>query len=172
MKKKFFVIIFLILFYFTNHSFSETKIVYLDLDYIINSSNIGQKNSEIIEKKIKLNNEKINQDESELLKEKNKILGQKNLLKEDVYREKISNFQKKVDTHNLRKSKSLKEINNMRIQFTTKFVNQLKPILAEYSITNSISMIVQKKNVVIGKKDLDITKDILEVVNKKIIKLD
>ena len=47
-------------------------------------------------------------------------------------------------------------------------------ISEDYSKKNSIRIIVQKKNIVMGKKEDDITKDILELVNQKIktIKLD
>ena len=48
----------------------------------------------------------------------------------------------------------------------------LKPILSEYSEKNSISMVLQKQNVVIGKKELDITKDIIIILNEKIKKID
>ena len=53
-------------------------------------------------------------------------------------------------------------------------ISKLTPILEEYSKKNSIRIIVQKKNNVIGKKEDDITKDILELVNQKVknIKLD
>ena len=39
---------------------------------------------------------------------------------------------------------------------------------------NSIRIIVQKKNIVMGKKEDDITKDILELINQKVksIKID
>ena len=44
--------------------------------------------------------------------------------------------------------------------------------LLEYSEKNSISMVLQKQNVVIGKKELDITKDIILILNEKIKKID
>ena len=40
--------------------------------------------------------------------------------------------------------------------------------MSEYSAKNSISLIIQKKNIVIGKSDLDITSQILKLVNAKI----
>ena len=57
---------------------------------------------------------------------------------------------------------------------SNKVLDELKPILSEYSNKNSISLILQKKNLIIGKNDLDITKDIIEILNKKIksIKID
>ena len=49
-----------------------------------------------------------------------------------------------------------------------KIINE---ILGEYSAKNKISLIMEKKNVVIGKSELDITKIILDLLNKKIKKV-
>ena len=79
----------------------------------------------------------------------------------------ITNFQKD-------RNKRINEINKSRINATTKLLNELTPILEDYSNKNSIRIIVQKKNIVMGKKEDDITKDILGLVNQKIksIKID
>ena len=45
-------------------------------------------------------------------------------------------------------------------------------ILAEYSTKNKISLIMEKKNIVIGRTELDITKNILEMLNTKIKKVE
>ena len=78
----------------------------------------------------------------------------------------ISNYKRREKTSN--------EITQSRIKASTKLINKLTPILEEYSKKNSIRIIVQKKNIVMGKKEDDITKDILEIVNQKVksIKLD
>ena len=55
---------------------------------------------------------------------------------------------------------------------TNAILEILKPILSEYSKKNSISMVLQKQNVVIGKKELDITKDIILILDEKIKKID
>ena len=78
-----------------------------------------------------------------------------------------------------------KEINNYRtlrqeaIDLSTKsrlnasadFAEKIKPILADYASENNIDMIIQKKNIIMGKTDLDITNEILKIVDKKINKL-
>ena len=48
------------------------------------------------------------------------------------------------------------------------------PILMDYSSEKSISFILPKQSIIIGKSELDITKDIVVILNKKIksIKLD
>ena len=46
-----------------------------------------------------------------------------------------------------------------------KLINE---ILKEYSDKNSISLILQKKNLIIGKNDLDITDKIIKIVDIEI----
>ena len=46
-------------------------------------------------------------------------------------------------------------------------VSNLNKILGQYANENSISLIIQK-NIVIGKSDMDITKQILEIFNKEV----
>ena len=56
----------------------------------------------------------------------------------------------------------------MRVNALTSLLKKLTPILEEYSKKNSIRIIVQKKHIVMGKKEDDITNEILDLVNKKI----
>ena len=51
---------------------------------------------------------------------------------------------------------------------TLKILKLINPILVEFSEDNSISFILQKKNLIIGKTELDITEKIIKIVNKKI----
>ena len=79
----------------------------------------------------------------------------------------ISNYQKD-------RNKTSNEITKSRVKASTSLISKLTPILEEYSKKNSIRIIVQKKNIVMGKKEDDITKDILELINQKVksIKID
>ena len=44
----------------------------------------------------------------------------------------------------------------------------LNKILGKYATDNSATLIIQKKNIVIGKTELDITKPILEIFNDEV----
>ena len=72
--------------------------------------------------------------------------------------------------------KSLKknDITQTRVKASTNLIKKLTPILEAYSKEKSIRIIIQKKQIVMGNKEDDITSDILELVNKKIksIKVD
>jgi outer membrane protein len=51
------------------------------------------------------------------------------------------------------------------------FFKSLRPILEDYAKENSIDIILKKENVLIGKTNLDISNNILEIFNKKIKKI-
>ena len=64
-------------------------------------------------------------------------------------------------------------INNfkkLKVDNTNKLSKSINVILVEYSKDNSISFILQKKNLIIGKTELDITDKIIKIVNKKVSK--
>ena len=44
----------------------------------------------------------------------------------------------------------------------------MNPILAKYAEKNNISIIIGKQNIIMGKTELDITSEILALVNKEI----
>ena len=62
-------------------------------------------------------------------------------------------------------------MNNQRLDATTKMISLIRPILSDYSEANSISLIIQKRNIIIGKTSLDITEDILKIVDENIKKI-
>ena len=47
----------------------------------------------------------------------------------------------------------------------------IKPIITKYVNSNSISLVIPKKNIVIGKKNLDITIPVLKILDKNIQKI-
>ena len=50
-------------------------------------------------------------------------------------------------------------------------MKEITPILTEYVTKNNISILLEKKNIVIGKSNLDITKTILVLLDEKIDKI-
>tara|TARA_B100001175_G_scaffold229530_1_gene196131 strand:+ start:618 stop:1139 length:522 start_codon:yes stop_codon:yes gene_type:complete len=169
MKKYFFFTFFFI---FLTNSFAEEKIVYLDISFLLNESEAGKYiNSEL--KKINDKNvEEFKEIEKSIKIEEENILKQKNILKEDEFNKKIKNLKKKYKSYqelSTSKSNDLKKLRNKAANQILIIINEL---LAEYSTKNKISLIMEKKNVVIGKSELDITKNILELLNAKIKKVE
>ena len=112
--------------------------------------------------------------EKDILDKEKKLIAQKNVLSKEEFETKIIELRKEISNYQKERNKTSNEIARSRVKASTKLISKLTPILEEYSKKNSIRIIVQKKNIVMGKKEDDITKDILELVNQKVknIKLD
>ena len=58
-------------------------------------------------------------------------------------------------------------------RFLLKFVlNVLNPIISKYVEDNSITIVFPKKNIIIAKKNLDITTTIMNLLNNQLKKID
>ena len=164
------VVVFLI--FFSKISLSnENKIVYIDLNKIMNNSIAGKSITSQLEKTHKKNISKLKKIEEKLKKEESDIISQKNVLTKEEYEKKIIDLRDKAKNFRKQRNENINNLNNQRLQATTKIINLIKPILSEYSEKNSISIIIDKKNVIIGKTTLDITDDILKIVDEKIGKI-
>ena len=95
---KFKKILFLIIFYnlfFLNVN-AESKIVFLDIDYVINNTSIGKKVLNDLNKLNENNVKILKKKESELKEIENTINSKKNLISEEEYNKEIINLSKKI----------------------------------------------------------------------------
>ena len=47
-------------------------------------------------------------------------------------------------------------------------MEKINPIIADYASNNNISIVIRKEYMIIGKTELDISNNILKIVNQKI----
>ena len=166
---KFFIII--SLFFFNNNSSAESEIVYLDMDIIYNETKAGKSIFNEIEKLNKKNVSNFKKVEESLKKEEEKIAAQKNILAKAEYDKIVLSFRKKVNEYKSNRNKSIKDLQQKRAKSINKLSDVVNVILADYSTEKKILFIIPKKNIVMGKSELDITNDILTIVDKKIKKI-
>ena len=115
------IVIGLFFFISISYAFSEEKVSFIDMEYIIKNSNAGK----IILKNINdLNSQNISK-----LKLKEKTLKDKEL--SDLYK-------------------------------------KINPIIKNYMDTNNIKILLDVKNIIVGKTSSDITKQVMDEVNKQI----
>ena len=172
MKK---ILISILLFIFlTIPSYSSEKIVYLDVEKIMQDSIAGKSIITQQKKKRESSISKFKKKEKDIFDKEKKLIAQKNVLSKDEFESKIKELRNEISNYQKERNKTSNNIANLRIKASTRLISKLTPILEEYSKKNSIRIIIQKKQIVMGTKEDDITKDILELVNQKIknIKLD
>ena len=167
--KKVFIIFFL--FFFTN-VFAEDKIVYLDVYRLLNESDVGKYLNTELNKINKSNIEEFKKIENSIKSEEEKILTQKNILKTDEYDLKVNELRDKYRSYQELKNSKNEEISKIRNNTASKILKIVNEILSKYSTEKEISLIIEKKNIVIGKTQLDVTNEILELLNKKITKVE
>ena len=138
------------------------------MDYILNKSIKGQNISNILEKQNKITTDKFNKIEENLKIEEKQIISKKNILNDDEFRKLIQDFKIKVNNFNSEKKNSVKLLNKKKINLTKDFISQITPIFIEFAKMNSISIILKKKNIIMGDTSLDKTLDFLNLVNEKI----
>ena len=98
-------------------------------------------------------------------------LSKKNIISDDEYFKQIDLLKVKVNNYQNKQKKMLKELNDKKVAAKKKLMDNLNSILTNFANNNDISYILNKKNVVIAKKDLDITDDIIILLNQKIKKI-
>ena len=175
MLKKFNLILLISIFSFicNQKSFAEDLIiVFVDMDKIIATSNAGKKIQNSMDKFAKKENQKLDSIEVNLKKKEQEILKQKNILSKEELDKKIKSFQSELLKLRNDKIDFNKRLVKMNKESTNKMVNQINKILTQYAFDNSVSLIIQKKNIIIGKSELDITPQILKEFNSKVKSID
>ena len=164
-----FLLIFIIFFFFNSYSLSEeNKIVYIDMDLLISKSLAGKSINNQIKSQNKNNLEKFKKIESDIKKEDEDISNKKNILSEDEYKKLVSQLNKKIKNYRVMVSENVDKNNKLKISATKKLIKKLNPILSDYSEKNSISIILQKRDIIIGKNSLNITDDIIKILDDNV----
>ncbi len=157
------IFLFVLLFYSTTSH--ADKIVYLDVQYIIDNSNLGvfyknkikiQQDKNVSELKIK---------ENEIEKTEIEIKNKKNILSEEEINKYINELNELVKSYQLKRNEFNKNIIESKKEYTSKILNILNPVLTNYVDKNEIIIVLDKKNILVGIKSLDITPAILKLLN-------
>ena len=165
---KFFFHIFLIFFIISSIAISDQKIVFVDMDKLISVSKPG---SSIFKQLKDINNKNLNflKNEEKKFKEKEKkLIAQKNIITEADFTNKVDKLKSEINIYNQNRNKMIEEFNKLKVENTNNLLKQINPILTKYSTENEISIILQKKDLIIGKTELDITDEIIKIINDEI----
>ena len=169
MKK---ISLFFFFFFLNNFLYANEKVVYLDVNFLLTESEVGKYVNSNLKKITDDNNELFKSLEKELKLDEEKLLAQQNILKKEDYDKKLSELRNKFKLYQDKKNSKNKELNLLRNNAGNTILKNINEIMTEYSKKNSISLVIQKQSIIIGKTELDVTNNILELLNKKITKLE
>ena len=167
MKKKLNLLIGVIFILLTTNSFAN-KIAFIDLDILVKKSNLGQEISKKLEN-IKINNsEEIKNRELSIKKLEDEIRKKQNILSKDELKTEITNLQGKIKEFNSYKVQKKNDFNQFKNDEILKFFNTIDPLIQSFLSENSIDILFNNKNIVIGKDSLDITDKIINMINNSL----
>jgi len=171
MNFRFKLIIILISCFINNIAYSNETIAYVDMDLIMNKSIVGKSITEKLQKENELNIEYFKKKEKELKNKEKKLISQQNILDQSELEAQLKSLQIEANEYRKIKSKKINDLSAKKMNATKKLLENITPILSEFADKNSISILMQKKDIVIGKTALDKTENILKLVDKKIKKI-
>jgi Skp family chaperone for outer membrane proteins len=147
---------------------ANTNIAVIDMDKIINVSKAG---TSILNQLNTINDEiliDLKKQEEKLKNKEIKLISQKNILSKSDFDINLKNFKVEIEQYNQNRKKTITDFNIKKEKNTKRFLGRVNKILAEYSDSKSISMVFQKKDLVIAKNELDITDEVIVIIDKNI----
>jgi outer membrane protein len=170
MKLKYIVKIFVItyLIFGITNSFAENKVVYIDMNRILNESKVGI----FVEKELtKIHNAKLDnfkQIEEKLKKEEIGLISKRNIMAREDFDKKVKVLNEEAQKYQDERRKWFDGITVKRNNARAEVLESLDPILTEHFEQNQISIMLYKRNIAIGSSELDITDTIIDELNKKL----
>ena len=159
------IILFFVFASFLEKTVLANDVYFIDYSKVMNESTAGKKAQKTLKDLLTSSNKKFNDTAKKLKEEENKIISQKNVLTKEDYRKKADALRKKVFELNKQREKSLKDIAGKRKKAGDEMLKNLNPILGKYMEENNITLVIDKKNVLMGNKKFEITSQIIEILN-------
>ena len=147
---------------------ASEKIAFIDVDYILNNSNLGKLIFKELETVNKENIKKLSQKEIIIKQKKDSINKTKNISSKEQLEKDILNFNNDVEKFRSEKDKILKDFKLLKETKLDNFLKKINPIIQDYMKKNSIDIVLEKKQIFIGSSSVDITDEIIKLVNENV----
>ena len=92
----------------------------------------------------------------------------KNAITQEEYQKKVEELRKKVSELQKNKRNSFNNIADSRSKAKTTLLKAVNPIISKYMVDNKIRIVLDKKSVLMGDTNLEITDQIIAILNKEL----
>ena len=168
MKKILFLFFISTFFFFkTNLLYANNNIVFIDLDLVLKKTIIGKlllNDLEVINNK---NIEELKNKEKELKNDEEEIKKKQNVISQEQFDLEVKNLQDKVSKYRVLKNEMVKSLDEIKKEKLSDLFKKINPIIQNYMDANSIDILLERKNVFIGKNKSDITDIIIKIIDNK-----
>ena len=162
------ILIITIFFTLINASISKENIGFVNVDYLIQNSNIGKKLLANINNKDKKNLDNLKKKNQILQDLESSIKKKKNVISDEAYNKEVIDFKKKFQEFSKEKNKIVQEFNIFKKKEIKNIFKKINPIINDYMEENSVNLLFDSKNIFMGAKKLNLTEDILKKINNEL----
>ena len=155
----------------TINAYSNEKIVYVDMNFLINDSKAGISINNQMKKVLDKNNSEYQSLEKKLRQEEKDLLNKKNVLDPNKFKDEVNIFKNKINKLKVERNKEIENIQKRNVKAKNELVSIVTEILAKYSSENQINLVLNKESIILGIKTIDITNEILNLLDKKVKKI-
>jgi outer membrane protein len=164
--------LFIVLIFFLSTSLSQAdNPFFIDFKYILNESKAGKKAQNSLKTKLENGLNRLKEQEKNIQEEEKKIIQQKKLITADEYKKKINGLRNKVSTLQKDRNKLLEDVSKQRTKARNELLKNLNPILKDYMKEKNIRIVLDKKSILLADENLNITDDIMKILNQKLISI-
>jgi len=169
MKRLLFIFLFFLNF---ENSLADNKIVYIDVNYILNNSIVGKLITTHINKIKENKNNELLLIKKKLSDKETNIIKKKNIVDKNELQKEINILNEEINKYKKQKIIFKKEIDDKKLKYSKIVLNAINPIISKYVEENSITIVLSKQNIIIAKNNLDITNQIMDLLNIQLTKID
>ena len=161
------ILLIVVLFTYSTISFAGTA-HFIDFYKVLNNSKAGSQVQIKLKEKFVLKTKKYKKLENDIRKNESEIISQKKALSPEEYQKKVEALRKKVADLQKNKQKSSVDISKSREDARSTLLKKINPIIKKYMAENKIELVIEKKSVILGNSNLEITNQIIAILDKEL----
>ena len=141
---------------------------FIDFKYILNQSEAGKKAQTGLKKILDKGVKDLREKEKKIVEEEKKLIEQKKLISAEEYKKKVQLLRSDMNKLQKQRINLISETSKKRNLARNELLKNLNPIIKDYMKSKNIRMVIDKKSLLLADEKLDITKDILALLNKQL----
>ena len=151
-----------------SQAYSSEPIAYIDMDFIIKNSEIGKKTLNSINNLNEKNLNELKNNEKILKDLENDIISKKNIISKEDFDKEVLFFKEKANKFKEDQSKMVEDFNNYKKKEFDGIISKISPIINAYMEKKSVKILLDSKNILIGRSNLNLTNEVIKEINEKI----
>ncbi|WP_440676831.1 OmpH family outer membrane protein [Candidatus Pelagibacter sp. HIMB1587] len=150
-----------------NISFAEQSVKFVNVDLLVNKTEIGNQMLDKISNLDKENIKKLKTFERQIKETQEEIKLKKNVISELEFEKELNDLNKKISDFNNQKKIMVDKLTDVKNKELNLFFENVRPLVQNYMNEKSIDIIINSNNIFMGNKNSDISNDLIDIINAK-----